>query len=147
MDDLLLLVINESGERIKLRHFQVCKPHYASYTLNISRQHGNQEVFGKYSLGSTILFPTDRADTQSNMTQHAYNDFMWTFCDQLVGKFAWFNDTSPINSTTLEAAEQCGVIESPIQRTSLLGSRDLDAFFEMDEEKGLYARRKQVGCI
>lgn len=131
--------INTEGERIKQRHFQICKPHNSSYTLTISQYHGTQVVTGDYSTGAAIPFPTDRADTPSNMTQHAYTAFMWTFSDQLVGKFAWFNDTSPANSTSPEAAEQFGVIESPLQRTSLLGSRDLDAFFEMDEEKGLYA--------
>lgn len=50
---------------------------------------------------------------------------------------AWFNETTNLTSS-FYAAPQFGVIDSPIQRTSLLGSRDLDAFFEMDEEKKLY---------
>jgi hypothetical protein len=135
----LRATFNTAGERVKQRHFQICKPHNASYTLDISQYHGQQRVTGKYSTGDAIPFPSDRADTPSNMTQHAYTAFMWTFCDQLVGKFAWFNDTSPVSPSAPEAAEQFGVIESPLQRTSVLGSRDLDAFFEMDEEKGLYA--------
>jgi hypothetical protein len=41
-------------------------------------------------------------------------------------------------SSKQQAAAQFGVIDSPIQRTSLLGSKDLDAYFEFDEEKELY---------
>jgi hypothetical protein len=133
-----------NGDRIKLRHYQICKPHNASYNLNISQYHGIQTVSGNYTSGEAIPFPVDRSDADSNMTQHAYTAFMWAFSDQLVGKFAWFNQTTKPNATTRttmltsQTAEQFGVIDSPIQRTSLLGSLDLDALFEMDEEKGLY---------
>lgn len=127
---------DENGDRVKFRHYQICQPHNASYTLNISQNHGVQDVSGNYSVGEVIPFPNDGPDTISNMVQHAYTAFMWVICDQLVGKFAWYNETNP--STTPQAAAQFGVIDSPIQRTSLLGSLDLDAFFEMDEEKALY---------
>ncbi|KAJ4324137.1 hypothetical protein N0V94_001493 [Neodidymelliopsis sp. IMI 364377] len=136
--------INESGNRVKDRHYQVCQPYNASYNLNITQYHGVQTVSGNYTIGDTVPFPTDGLDKDSNMTQHAYTAFMWVLCDQLVGKFAWYAE--PNTTTThsesaapvVRGASQFGVIDSPIQRTSLLGSLDLDAFFEFDEEKGLY---------
>jgi hypothetical protein len=126
-----------NGDRIKARHYQICRPHNASYDLSISQYHGVQAVSGNYSISEAITFPNDGPNDISNMTQHTYTAFMWAFSDQLVGKFAWFNQTTT-NTTGPQTAAQFGVIDSPIQRTSLLGSLDLDALFEMDEEKGLY---------
>jgi len=54
---------------------------------------------------------------------------MWVLADQLVGSFGWFNDTSTPNKTF-------GMINSPIQHNSLLGTSDLDVFFDFNEDKG-----------
>lgn len=132
--------INDRGDRVKLRHHQICKTHNASYDLHISQLHGVQTISGNYTLGEAVMFPQDSPDRTSDMVQHAYTAFMWSICDQLVGKFAWFNSTTS-NTTIAQAAAQFGVIDSPIQRSSLLGSRDLDAFYEMDEERGLYVNQ------
>lgn len=133
--------INNLGERIKERHFQVCLPHNASYDLQISQYHGVQNVTANYTIGDAISYPVDVLDYPSNLTQHAYSAFMWVLCDQLVGKMAWYaepNVTASNTTLSVQGASQFGAIESPISRTSLLGSLDLDAFFEFDEEKGLY---------
>lgn len=133
--------INGQGERVKDRHSQVCRPHQASYNLHISQRHGVQNVTGNYTIGGTVPYPVDRLDVDSDMTQHAYSAFMWVLCDQLVGKMAWYAESNASASDTslpVRGASQFGIIESPISRTSLLGSLDLDAFFEFDEEKLLY---------
>lgn len=133
--------INDSGERIKERHFQVCLPYDASYDIRISQYHGVQNVTANYTIGDAIPYPADALGYPSNLTQHAYSAFMWVLCDQLVGKMAWYaepNETASHTTPSVQGASQFGVIESPISRTSLLGSFDLDAFFEFDEEKGLY---------
>jgi hypothetical protein len=127
---------DKQGKRVKPRHYQICLPHNASYNLKVSQHHGLQEISGSYEVGDAIPFPNDDPTKASNMTQHAYTAFMWVICDQLVGKLAWYTDNT--NSTNQKSAAQFGVIDSPIQRTSLLGSLDLDAYFELDEEKGLY---------
>ncbi len=98
---------------------------------------------GNYTVGDTVPFPIDGLETVSNMTQHAYSAFMWVLCDQLVGKLVWYvksnSSTGSVSAVPpIRGASQFGIIESPISRTSLLGSLDLDAFFEFDEEKGLY---------
>jgi hypothetical protein len=127
---------DEQGKRVKPRHYQICRPHNASYSLKISQHHGLQEVMGRYEVGNTIPFPRDDPSKASNMIQHAYTAFMWVICDQLVGKMAWYKKTDTISDE--QAAAQFGVIDSPVQRTALLGSLDLDAYFELDEEKELY---------
>jgi hypothetical protein len=66
---------------------------------------------------------------------------MRVLCDRLVGKMAWYAEPSAITSnTTLFArrANRFGVVEFPSRRIGLYGSLNLDAFFEFDEENGLY---------
>ncbi|KAF2270247.1 hypothetical protein CC78DRAFT_599658 [Lojkania enalia] len=127
---------NSSGARVKERHYQVCRLHNATYDLNITRDHGFQNIAGSYDLREEVPFPSDVPGSESNMAQHAYSAFMWALADQLVGKFSWY--VQPNNDSTSALPSQFGVIESPIARTSLLGSWDLDTFFDLDEEKGLY---------
>lgn len=142
--------IDASGARIKHRHFQVCSLHNATYNLNIEHNHGIQNITGSYTANEVVSYPHDNSSSISNMSQHAYSAFMWALCDQLVGKFSWyvntaFNRSSPLS--TPPGAPQFGALESQIQRTSLLGSIDLDAFFDLDEEKGLYSRPEGNGTL
>ncbi|KAL1608789.1 hypothetical protein SLS59_001980 [Nothophoma quercina] len=135
--------INENGTRVKERHYQICRPYNASYNLNVSQYHGVQNVTGNYTVGNVVTFPVDGLNAISDMPQHAYTAFMWVLSDQLVGKMAWYAEpnatvTNSSETSSIRGASQFGVIDSPISRTSLLGSLDLDAFFELDEEKGLY---------
>ena len=135
--------LNENGTRVKERHYQICRPYNASYNLNVSQYHGVQNVTGNYTVGNVVTFPVDGLNAISDMPQHAYTAFMWVLSDQLVGKMAWYAEpnatvTNSSETSSIHDASQFGVIDSPISRTSLLGSLDLDAFFELDEEKGLY---------
>jgi hypothetical protein len=123
------------GFHIKERHYQICTLRNASYHLTIARDHGFQNISGSYDVLEEVPFPKDGPNDVSNMAQHAYSAFMWVICDQLVGKFSWYENANQSDPTQ---ASQFGVIDSQIQRTSLLGSVDLDAFFDFDEEKGLY---------
>ncbi|KAF2471142.1 uncharacterized protein BDR25DRAFT_223485 [Lindgomyces ingoldianus] len=134
--------------RFKQRHYQVCQLHNATYHLNITRDHGYQNISGSYDVHEKVAYPNDKPGDISNMAEHAYTAFMWVLSDQLVGKFSWYENSSSNQSTTspanLSTASQFGLIDSPISRTSLLGSVDLDAFFEFDEERGLYATKNET---
>lgn len=130
--------LDERGQRVKDRHYQTCQLYNASYDVNISQYHGVQNVSRNYVIGDAIPFPTDGLDIVSDMTQHAYAAFMWILCDQFVGKFAWYAKPNASLPTPTRGASQFGSIDSPIQHTSLLGSLDLDAYFEFDEENNLY---------
>ncbi|KAF2729936.1 hypothetical protein EJ04DRAFT_501369 [Polyplosphaeria fusca] len=130
------LKVDSRGNRIKERHYQVCRLMNSTYNLTFSHDHGFQNISGSYTVNEEVPFPTDAPGRISNMAQHAYSAFLWTLTDQLVGKFSWYVKSNASDSAD---APQFGVIESAIQRTSILGSWDLDAFFDLDEEKGLYA--------
>jgi hypothetical protein len=125
--------IDGQGKRVKSRHYQICCPHNASYSLEISQYHGLQNVLGKYEVSHIMSFPNEQPNEISNMTQRAYAAPVWVVCDQLVGKLAWLNDTSIEDEQ--QAAAQFSAIDSPIQRTSLLGSKDVDACFEFDKRR------------
>lgn len=122
-----------NGTRVKERHYQTCRLCNASYDLTVRKDHGFQNITGSYTVNETVHFPQDKADDISDMAQHAYAAFMWVIVDQLIGKFAWGQESNKSDSS------QFGIIDSQLQRTSLLGTLDLDAFFEFDEEYGLYA--------
>lgn len=127
--------LDADGIRIKERHFQVCRLHNATYHLTVRCDHGFQNISGSYDVHEEVPFPIDSPTTVSNMAQHAYAAYLWAICDQLVGTFAWYKNTNQSDPTR---AAQFGIIDSQIQRTSLLGSWDLDAYFDFNEEKGMY---------
>lgn len=142
--------LNALGVGVKERYFQVCRLHNATYNLRIDRDHGLQNITGSYSVNEVIPYPDDNRTSVSNMAQHAYSAFMVALADQLVGKFSWyvntaFNESSP--SSTPSGAAQFGVLGSQIMRTSLLGSLDLDAFFDLDEERRLYKTPEGNGTL
>lgn len=121
-----------NGSRVKQRYYQVCRLCNASYDLSVGRDHGFQNITGSYTINEEVPFPHDKLGVASNMAQHSYAAFMWVIVDQLVGKFAWGQESKDSNSS------QFAIIDSQLQRTSLLGSLDLDAFFGFDEEYNLY---------
>jgi hypothetical protein len=122
-----------NGTEVNERHYQVCRLCNATYDLSVEKDHGFQNITGSYVINETVHFPQDKAGDISDMAQHAYAAFMWVIVDQLVGRFAWGQKSNESDSS------QFGIIDSQLQRTSLLGTHDLDAFFEFDEEYNLYA--------
>ncbi|KAJ4301769.1 hypothetical protein N0V90_003863 [Kalmusia sp. IMI 367209] len=142
--------IIRSGARETQRKFQVCSLHNATYHLRIERDHGIQNITKSYIINEQIPYPRDNTSSISNMAQHAYTAVMWALCDQLVGKFSWYNNTAFDSNSSLSTpsgAAQFGVLQSPIQRTSLLGSLDLDAFFDLDESRKLYKMPEGNGSL
>ncbi|KUI55607.1 hypothetical protein VP1G_02892 [Cytospora mali] len=127
-------VVNDDTERIRERRHQVCRLHNATYDLILSWDRGFQNVTSSHTVGEEVFSPHDKMGDVSNYAQHAYSAFMWTLTDQLVGSFAWYIDSEP----SPYRPAQFGKIDSPIQHNSLLGSSDLDVFFDFSTEKGLY---------
>ncbi|KAJ4352382.1 uncharacterized protein N0V89_007730 [Didymosphaeria variabile] len=140
----------KSGTRVTERRFQVCTLHNATYNLRIERDRGLQNISKSYTVNEQVHYPRDNSTSVSNMAQHAYTAVMWALCDQLIGKFSWYNNTAWDRNTSLSTpsgAAQFGVLQSPIQRTSLLGSLDLDAFFDLDEANKLYKQPEGDGTL
>jgi len=112
-------------------YFQVCSLWNATYDLSLAWENGFQSVTGSRELLHEVAYPVDPPGAVSNMAQHAYSAFFWALADQLVGSFSLFQEASngsdPITF---------GYIQSPIQHTSLLGTSDLNVFFDYNEDKG-----------
>jgi hypothetical protein len=115
------------------KYYQVCNLWNATYDLNLSWGIGLQSINGSRRLLHTVEYPRDKAGDISNMAQHAYSAYMWVLGDQAVGSFGWFEATDPNNSSS---TQQFGMINSPIQHNVLLGSSDLDVFFDYNEDVG-----------
>lgn len=116
--------------------YKVCNLHNSTISLNMTWDKGAQNITGSYTIGEQIHSPHDKIGDVSNLAQHAYSAWMWTLTDQLVGSFAWYNETQPRSSW---GPAQFGVINSAIQHNGLLGSSDLDYYFQLDEKYKLYS--------
>ncbi|KAK3343627.1 hypothetical protein B0T25DRAFT_614805 [Lasiosphaeria hispida] len=115
------------------KHFQVCTLWNATYDLNLAWENKFQNVSGSRTLLHKVPFPPiDAPGVATEMVQHAYSAFFWVLADQLVGSFGWFKETVPGKPDP----RYFGVIRSPIQHNSLLGSPDLSVFFDYNEKKG-----------
>jgi hypothetical protein len=121
------------GHRIQRRHFQLCQLHNATFDLELAWAGGVQKINGSYRVLEEVHFPNHKADKISDMSQHAYSAFLWVLTDQLVGAFSWFVDQDRSKPSLFP---EFGVIDTPLQRTSLLGSPDLDVFFDLNKNKG-----------
>ncbi|ERF68831.1 hypothetical protein EPUS_06275 [Endocarpon pusillum Z07020] len=129
----LRYAIGLEGNRIKERHYQVCQLYNATYDLTLEWDGAFQNVTHSYEVLEEVHFPTGRPDPVSGMSRHSYSAFMWALTDQLVGAFSWFEELNQSNSGNLT---QFGLIDTPIAHTSLLGSSDLDVFFDLNRDKG-----------
>lgn len=134
-------VINGTGQRVKERHYQACQLFNATYHVNLLWEGNVQSVNGTYDVHERIAPPRDKLGDVSDMAQHAYAAFMWSLTDLVVGSFAWYEDLSP----SPYHLAQFGGIKSPIRANSLLGSSDLDVFFDMQYERGLYKMDPDTG--
>src|SRR2546423_2296525 len=115
------------------KYYQVCKLWNATYDLNFSWENGFQNITGSCHLLHEVEYPNDKPGDISNMAQHAYSAFMWALGDQVLGSFGWFQDTA---ANKASQTEYFGMTNSPIQHNSLLGTSDLDVFFDYNEDKG-----------
>jgi hypothetical protein len=128
-----------NGTKVRERIYEVCWLYNATYHLDLSWDHSFQTVNSTYELGPQVDYPRDGVHTVSDMSQHAYSAVFWAIADQLVGTMGWFiaNDQASLGYT--EAA-QFGVISTPIEHNSLLGSSDLDVYFDFEYIYHLYGQ-------
>ncbi|KAK3317358.1 hypothetical protein B0T19DRAFT_434807 [Cercophora scortea] len=112
-------------------YYQVCKLWNATYTLDFAWDNGFQNITGSRALMHEVAYPNDTPPTVSDMAQHAYSAYFWVLANQAVGSFGWFNV-----STAEGTNKSIGMIASPIQHNALLGSSDLDVFFDFNEARG-----------
>ncbi|KAK3377470.1 hypothetical protein B0H63DRAFT_398759 [Podospora didyma] len=112
-------------------YYQVCSLWNATYNINLEWDSSSQSITGTRDLLHRVEYPNDpKQDEVSNMAQHAYSAFFWVLANQAIGSFGWFNETVSPNKTV-----SIMMIASPIQHNSLLGTSDLDVFFDFNEAK------------
>lgn len=122
-------VLDQNGTRHIEDHYSVCQLFNASYSINLAFEEGNQII---EDTGTQILNPVDYphlSTPYSNdlMVQHAYSAVFWALTDLLIGSMGVFTeDTSETSNIPTNFSE----ITTQIEYTSLLGSSDLDAFFD-----------------
>ena len=115
------------------RHYSICRLFNATYDLDLHWDHSFQNITGTATPISMdpVPYPMDEFPAVSNMAQHAYSAFFWALADQVTGSFAWYKEVSLENT---EKTRQFGMIQSPIQHNVLLGSSDLNLYFDLNEE-------------
>ncbi|KAF7913457.1 hypothetical protein BELL_0064g00280 [Botrytis elliptica] len=110
-------------------HYTVCTLYNASYNININFEEGIQTVTSKsLSVLNSVPYPDINTPlSNSLMVQHAYSAYMWSIADLMVGTMGIFQaaPSAPGLPSTYFSE-----ITTQIAHTSLLGSSDLDAFFE-----------------
>jgi hypothetical protein len=115
------------------RHYSICRVFNATYDLDLHWDHSFQNITGTATPVSEdpVPYPADVFPAVSNMAQHAYSAFFWALADQITGSFAWYKEVNP---EIAEKPRQFGMIQSPIQHNVLLGSSDLNLYFDLNEQ-------------
>ncbi|KAH6713525.1 hypothetical protein BKA61DRAFT_43274 [Leptodontidium sp. MPI-SDFR-AT-0119] len=118
---------NASGVRYTEVQHTVCRLFNASYDVNFDFRAGNQTISKNQELKTLneIEYPQDNPFTLTNYAAHSYSAFMWVLTDQLVGSMGFWID----NTTNRKFSS----ISTPIEHNSLLGSVDLDPFFDYND--------------
>jgi hypothetical protein len=127
------IVTYGNGTKVAERQFFQCKLYHAQYDISLRFDDGSQIVTKtKIDVLESIEFPDNDPSVPTNLTRHSYSAYFSAFTDQLVGSMGFLNDTMP-NGIRTPAFSQ---IDTAILRNSLLGSDDLDFYF--DTNKQLY---------
>jgi hypothetical protein len=122
-------VSDPNGTRYTEDHYSLCQLYNASYSINLTFEEGEQTI---QDTGTRILNTVDYPQLSTPysddlMSQHAYSAVMWALTDLLVGSMGIFTENT---SATSNIPTNFSEITTQIQHTSLLGSSDLDAFFD-----------------
>ena len=101
----------------------------ASYDPSLGFVENSQTVItSSLEIFNTVDYPPVDPTTPSDLVQHAYSAYIWAFTDQLIGWIGICSDTSLSNSSG--GTTEFSKIQTQIEHTSLLGSSDLDYFFD-----------------
>lgn len=122
-------VDEHSWKPVLSKHYTTCQLYNSSYDINITFEGGQQFIEPR---NVTELNQVDYTNTNIQafddlMIQYTYSSYFWAFTDLLVGTMSCCYDTSPTVSTPISGFTD---IRTNIESTTLLGSSDLDAFFD-----------------
>jgi len=107
--------------------YTVCSLWNVSYAVNFTFENGIQNITAvDQQLLEEVDYPTVNASSPSNLTQLAYSAYMWAFTDQIIGFMEIYEEILSNGSAGTNNSQ----IQTQIQNTALLGSSDLDVFFD-----------------
>jgi hypothetical protein len=130
---------NSAGQKVIEPAHLVCQLYNASYNISLQFEEGNQTITtNSLSILNMVDYPQANLSAPSDLVQHAYSAYMWALTEQLVGSMGFYNDTSP-NSLTPTFTE----INTLIGNTLLLGTSDLDPFFDLHHYSRIGDQRLQ----
>lgn len=126
--------IDSNGNVKAPMHYLTCELWNATYRIQASFVEGIQNLsILDVNKINTVNFPVDDPTAKSDAVQMSYSAFAWAQNAQLVGSLGFFRDLNLKNkskdNTTIDIFSE---ITTNIKQTSLLGSSDLDAFFEQN---------------
>jgi hypothetical protein len=135
------VVTDANGTKAAEREFSQCKLYHAMYDILLRFDNSSQTVTKtNITLLDSIEFPKNNLSNPTNLTEHSYSAYFSVLTDQLVGSMAFFEDTQP-NGVRAPAFSQ---IDTAIGRNSLIGSNDLDFYFDTNKRLYLHNIDKQL---
>lgn len=135
-------VAGSDGGIVLRPHQLQCQLHNTSYEVGFSFVEGVQSLTLKNDLKplNSIDYPSGAFESDEAEMNMAYTAFMWVLADQLTGSIAFYRNISTTGDT---GNDMWSEINSDIQTTALLGSSDLQGFF--DYNRNLYPSKTGTG--
>lgn len=113
-------------------HTLQCRLYNTSYQASFSFVQGVQSVQWKDLKPLNIIpYPDGPSSSDQKEMEMAYTAFMWTLSDQLTGSMGFYRNITANAST---GADIFSHITTGIQETALLGSSDLQSFFDYNHK-------------
>lgn len=122
--------LSANGSKIPEAKYSVCRLWNTTYSVNVTFENGVQTVqdIGLDSL-HVVGYPAHNPSQPSDLAQIAYTGFMSVITDQMVGSMGLVISTAKdvlVNSSYSS-------VDTPLAHTSLIGSRDLDYAFDLNQ--------------
>jgi len=126
-------VLDANQNKIPEQMYGVCSLWNATYDLNFSYDAGLQNVTNNtITLRNPVAYPTTNYQEDSDLVQLSYSAVFWVITDQLVGSMGLVDYTNSTQNGT--STPGYGSIDTNIEHNILLGSNDLDYFFDLNSE-------------
>ena len=133
---------NPDGSFTSRPHNLQCQLWNTSYQVNFRFVKGIQSVaWNALEPLNLVPYPTGPSRTDQDEKDMAYTSFMWTLSDQLIGSIGFYSNIAANPSSG--ASNTFSQILTSLQETALLGSSDLQSFF--DYNRVLYPSKKGTG--
>jgi len=125
-----ILDANQTDEKYLERKYSVCSLCNATFNLTFSFAAGLQNITtNNTTCLSAVPYPTYDPYVATDMVPLSYSAVFWVLADQLVGTMGLIMRLENGNSVP-----DYGSIDTNIEHNSLLGSNDLDYFFDLNAE-------------